>query len=1251
MRTGITTITSAYDEKKKNRKGTNTVSSSTLDSMYESLNVSEWNDTSSWENYKKVAGDSTASLTDLKNAQDELATSYVNSNNFLSNLTEENSAYYEGLLKEMGVVNATSVVTESLRKNRADLAVETYSALDKESKNDEEFNKLKDNLIQCTKKEKEYYFAKLLANGENIDTKPEREQLLNLADKLGINCNLVKALSGELNNFDGTTAKATVKVEYDTSSGTSNDINGYNANTQSKKSGSMGNTTNTYFAKGAVNANKQSKKSGSMGNLTNTYFAKGAVSTKKKSKTQIFAEQELKELRNRIKTDVKISKENTNNGKKEDTNKAKELKQEINWLERRLTRMQSIIDLTASKSQNLFSVKSKNKNLDKQIKQSTTLMKQYSITADTYMKKANKIAKASGKGKNKVPALSKDIINKIKSGKITKASYSKLIKKYGQSYADKINSSINYYDKAQDARKNKEDQIAKIRLLEEEKLQNQVNDYNAKATLAETNAGNAVGYQTKNSYIKTQLSYLEKSYKKQIDIAKLTDDTTEQERLQVELEAKKVELKQQQIDNLKKEYENKIGVIDNGKQNMDNQVSKVEARGQIVQSSYYSSLNQYENQKLSTLNDELAKLQAQQNTFAKNSQEWYNLQSDIQSTKNAINDAEIAIIENNKKIGELRQAMYDDIASRNSDVSTEANFLAGLLGDNLTNEKTGDLTKEGLAVLGTYGIGMESNASTALSYKKDREEIEKAIASYKKGNAHALDSYGSLEAAEKKLAEVIQKQQDAISAEYANEKQIYDLMTQKYETQLSYLKSIIDAKKQVLDMEKDLYDYQKNIASQTKNIATLEKQLAALQGDDSEEGRARKAKIQFQLDEANEELQDTEYERYISDQQNMLDNLYSQYEDLIQELGNNFETVVQEGIELINSKSDDISTTLKSYAQNYGYNPSTDMNMILNELSTIDDNAIKTLPDTITTGLSNLGTIFQTSAQSIIDAYHGVIPNDDNTDLTNVSNNGYTSERAEAEAKTAEASAKYYEDKKRVEKSLTGTTQKLPSGYADVIVSGIKAGKANTTPKPETTKERNKKIQTAVSYIQSHLSTAKKKKSEYSDINKAFYTKWNKKVLNDSELKTLAGKVGVSYDNATKNGKLYKRLKELGISGFKHGGIGQLVKTSGEDGIALVRNGEGFIAPEHVEAVKNLMNIVPDITHFTNALTNIKPIKRDMGNTYGDIVINAELPNVENVQDFVHALQNDKKTQQALTIATKDLMEKGRITNHIQNIR
>ena len=267
----------------------------------------------------------------------------------------------------------------------------------------------------------------------------------------------------------------------------------------------------------------------------------------------------------------------------------------------------------------------------------------------------------------------------------------------------------------------------------------------------------------------------------------LNGDITEEKRLQAEYDAKETELKQEQIDNLKKDYENRIGLINNDKQDISNSLTETEAKGDIVQAGFYSSLNSYENSVLSTLKEELERLRGEQDAFDIYSPQWYDLQSDIQSVENSISETNISIIENNKKIGELRQAMYDDIAARNSDASSEAQFLAGLLGDNLIDDKTGSLTKEGLGVLGTYGIELKANESSAETFRQNREEIEGAIARFNSGDAHALDICGSLETAEKELNDAIKKQQEAITAEYSAMKDIYDLMVKRYDAQLAYM--------------------------------------------------------------------------------------------------------------------------------------------------------------------------------------------------------------------------------------------------------------------------------------------------------------------------------------------------------------------------------------------------------------------------------------------------------------------------------
>ena len=77
---------------------------------------------------------------------------------------------------------------------------------------------------------------------------------------------------------------------------------------------------------------------------------------------------------------------------------------------------------------------------------------------------------------------------------------------------------------------------------------------------------------------------------------------------------------------------------------------------------------------------------------------------------------------------------------------------------------------------------------------------------------------------------------------------------------------------------------------------------------------------------------------------------------------------------------------------------------------------------------------------------------------------------------------------------------------------------------------------------------------------------------------------------------------------------------------------------------------------FTKSVTlpdysNIKKVNPNVGNTFGDIVINAELPNVKDSYDFVNDIQNNRKTQRAIEVSIKDCMSRGKITNNIQSIR
>ena len=68
-----------------------------------------------------------------------------------------------------------------------------------------------------------------------------------------------------------------------------------------------------------------------------------------------------------------------------------------------------------------------------------------------------------------------------------------------------------------------------------------------------------------------------------------------------------------------------------------------------------------------------------------------------------------------------------------------------------------------------------------------------------------------------------------------------------------------------------------------------------------------------------EELEETQYERYISDQKKLLDDLYNEYESVLNLRLDNVDTLLSECISTINAESGNISDTLSKEAANVGY--------------------------------------------------------------------------------------------------------------------------------------------------------------------------------------------------------------------------------------------------------------------------------------------------------------------------------------------
>ena len=898
----------------------------------------------------------------------------------------------------------------------------------------------------------------------------------------------------------------------------------------------------------------------------------------------------LKEEKKLKKSGKKLEQLYKELGELESTDKDKDKsssssKQQFDWIERRITTLTNKISKLNAEKENLFSVKKRNKNLNAQIKETTKLINTYSSAYSKYLKKANSIS--FSKDAKKDSAFKKLIQN----GKI-KDNYKDLIKEYGEKTAEKIQSYMDWWDKAQESLQSKAEAKTQKRQLEEEKYQYWVNKRNAKAELNDLRASDtSLSAKKRNKYLEKEKKNLKKSYNWQIKIAGLNKDTTEQKRLQKELQLKLVELSKQEFDNIANAYERKIQTIGYEITNLDNKIAEIEASGAKVNRSLYNS-KKFQNERnkaqyqaeLNALNKKLA-----DGTIKKGSDEWYDALDAIQECKNGISECVQTTYELNNAINELHFEKFNDIADAIDRIISEQDFLQGLFThEKMVDEETGTFTEAGLSKLALLSGKYYESKEKITNDEAEIKELEKMLNSKELHSDILGITFNSVDDLEARLNEMYDTWQNDINETYQIETEFADMMKDNYQSQLDMLKELIDARKEELQLAKDLRQYNREITEKTDNIALLQRQIAAYGGDSSEEGKSRLQQLQAQLDEARDDLIETENEKMVSDINDMLDKLITEYEELTSKKLDEFQELVQKGLEIGNSNTAIANSYLAAIADHYGYDIKYD-DLLKGDIQKNVANYIGGLEKDIT---AKSGTVTDNSANPTL------------------SDNGWGHVYSKEAAK------------------------EMVNSKSENIVS-------NGNVYDEYTK---KKVETIFKSSLYTDAPKKAKKSDYtSSINQFLFEK-NKKILTKDGLKALREILGV------KNNGILSALQDISkafgqiryVGGFKGGGIAQLIKARGEDGIALVRNGEGLIAPEHVPMLKNLLDITPQIYDLTHNLSKLPTIDKNVGSTFnGDISLNLELPNVHNANDFVHELQNNPKLQKALRSVTTDMLAGG----------
>lgn len=660
-------------------------------------------------------------------------------------------------------------------------------------------------------------------------------------------------------------------------------------------------------------------------------------------------------------------------------------------------------------------------------------------------------------------------------------------------------------------------------------------------------------------------------------------------------------LYQDRFENISNKYEGDLALLEHLSNTYKTGMDVLQAEGYKGSKVYYTALQKAEQESIATLKEELKSLiSAYSEAMASGeiesgSSAWYDMQKAINGVKESIQDAELSLLQYEKSMRELDWEYFDYMEDRISNITDEADFLIDLMANRKLFDDKGQMTDTGMATMGLHGQNYNVDMAQADQYAKAIKELNAEI---------AKDPYNT-DLIERRQ-ELLELQRKSILAAEDEKQAMIDLVKDGIEAQLDSLKDLMDAYTDSLDSAKDLYDYQKKVKEQSDEIASLQKQLSAYAGDNSEETKATIQKIQVDLSKAMEELQETEYEQYISDQKKLLDELYTEYETILNARLDDVDALISDMIDSINANSSSISDTIQQECANVGYTLSEAMNSIW----TNDGGAF--------TVISKYGDQFLTQNTSTLNAILGIKAY---TDALIAKADAEAKAKAEATKKQTEASKPASQPSKPSNNtpstpSKPARTDKDYYGVALAIWNGNYGwGTGNTR----------------VSRLQAKGFDANRVQSIVNQMGREGYVRSGAWVGRYQGIRDLSpyhyNKYAVGLKNAPKAENAW--VNELGSE--------SIVKPSENAIVTHIAKGDSVLT---ADATRNIWDMASDPSDFISKnlfsngiLSGIEPYV----NVDNSKIEKVEfiLPNVQNYEDIMNRAKKDRKFEgmiQAMTV-------------------
>ena len=392
-----------------------------------------------------------------------------------------------------------------------------------------------------------------------------------------------------------------------------------------------------------------------------------------------------------------------------------------------------------------------------------------------------------------------------------------------------------------------------------------------------------------------------------------------------EISAKRLE----QLQDIADDFENIVGLTERQSGILQGEMDLLEESGERLSENFYKELMKGSQKQISDLNKKRASLQDILNQSVKSgdvkvgSDDWYEMVNTIYDVDDAILECKKDIEGFQNSINDLYWDNLDKLIDKIDNVDSELSHLYNLVSDEeKVVDEFGNWTKDGVTALGLLAQQLEVANFKVDQYGEAIARLEKDYAA----GLYSTDEYNE------KLAELKENQWDAIEAQESAKKSIIDLNKTRIQAvkdgmqkEIDAYSELVDKKKEELSLQKEAHDFSKQVAEQQKNIADIEKRLAVIAGDNSASAIAQKKKLQAELAQAKEELDELYYGHSIDKQQEALDKQLEDYQnnkqdemDALDESLKNENQIIQDSYATVAANTELLAQNLSDIASKYG---------------------------------------------------------------------------------------------------------------------------------------------------------------------------------------------------------------------------------------------------------------------------------------------------------------------------------------------